>query len=106
MEEGETLKLLRGIPRRWLGGGTLIELKGVKSYFGSISLSVKTDVDCNSIEAEVTCDSERRPKKIEIRLPHPQKKRPISVTGCIYNSVLETAVVDEFKGYAKIRLVF
>jgi len=106
MEEGETLKLLRGIPRRWLGGGALIELKGVKSYFGSISLSVKTDLDCNSIEAEVKCDSGRYPKKIEIRLPHPQKKRPISVSGGTYNSVSETVVVEGFKGQAKIRLDF
>jgi len=100
------MDVIYGIPREWLKGGKSIELKNVRSYFGAVSLYVKSDMDCNNIEAEIICNSEERPETVEIRLPHPQKKKPVFVSGGIYNPALETVIVEEFKGQAKINLCF
>src|SRR5438045_915854 len=55
MEDGDTLKLLRGIPRAWLESGKRIELRNVASFFGRLSLSVVSDVDHGSIGAKINC---------------------------------------------------
>ena len=38
IEEGKTLNLLSGIPRKWMEEGKSIELKNAASYFGLFSL--------------------------------------------------------------------
>jgi len=106
MEEGETLKMLRGIPRSWLENGNYIELDNVASYFGPLSLLVRSKLDSDFIEARVTCVSDRRPKCVEIRLPHPEGQKGVSVRGAIYNAESETVRIESFEGYAEIMLCF
>lgn len=106
MEEGEVLKLLRGIPRRWLSGDNRIELRGVKSYFGTVSLTVESDINCEIIRAKVACNSQRLPKIVEIRLPHPYYRKPKLVRGGVYDLDRETVRVEEFRGQAQVELYF
>jgi len=106
MEEGKTLKLLRGIPRFWLETGKSIQLNKVASYFGPISLKVKSKLDSGIIEAEIICNADKHPKSVEIRLPHPQGKKAKSVKGGEYISKKETVKVEHFEGYAKVILYF
>jgi len=106
MEEGRTLKLLRGIPRSWLENGKSIQLNKVASYFGPLSLKVKSQLDSGMIEAKITCNADRHPKSVEIRLPHPQGKKAKSVRGGRYIAREESVRIEPFEGYAKVVLCF
>ena len=106
MEEGETLRLLPGIPRAWMAQGERIELDNVASYFGPISLRVESEVDRNRIAATVACVSDRRPKCVELRLPHPQGRRAIGVTGGTYHPATESVRIEPFEGSAEVVLRF
>ncbi len=106
LEEGETLRLLPGIPRRWLEPGQTIELTNVASYFGPISLSVSSDVDHNRITARVECRTDRAPKRILFRLPHPEGRKAITTSTGIYDAERETVCIEEFKGEVELTVTF
>jgi len=104
MEEGNTLKLLPGIPRAWLKDGQTIEIKNAASYFGSFSLTVASHLDDGWLEAEVQCDSDRKPPSVSIRLPHPEGRLPASVKGGFYDGKNEAVRIEPFSGRAKIKV--
>ncbi len=106
LEQDETLMLLRGIPRNYLMNGKRIELDRVVSYFGPFSLRVESNLDRGRIEANIECTSDRRPARVELRLPHPEQKRPSGVEGGSYDPERETVVIESFSGRAKVVLVF
>ncbi|RQP08399.1 MAG: hypothetical protein EAS52_25185 [Parapedobacter sp.] len=105
-EDGDTLNLLKTIPRKWLADGEEIVLDGVQSYFGPLKLSVKSAVNNGIIEAMIQCDTERKPGQVMLRLPHPEHKRPVNVVGGEYNEVTETVTIKSFGGSATIRLEY
>jgi len=102
LERGQTLRLLPGIPRAWLEDGKRIILEGVATHFGPLDLEVVSHVERGYIEAAFACDSERRPARVEIRLPHPQGMRASLVAGGVYDAERETVVLDEFHGQGGI----
>jgi hypothetical protein len=106
LEEGQTLKLLSGIPRKWMEDGKRIEVANVASYFGPLSFSVFSNVAKNSIEATVTCNSDRMPKIVSIRIPHPEGKNPVSVSGGTYDPVNESIIIDPFRGSTNIKIEY
>jgi hypothetical protein len=106
LEEGETLKLLPGIPRRWMEDGKQIILNNVGSYFGPISLHVNAKTKSGFIEAAISCNSGLKPQNVIIRLPHPEGKRAIKVTGGTYDSVTESILIKDFSGTANVRAEF
>ncbi len=106
MEEGQTLKLLRGIPRAWLKHGKRIELRNVASHFGHFSLTAVSDIELGRIEAQVTFDPKRQPSQVQIRLPHPLGQRPTSVQGGRYDPAREAVTLDSFSGKAHVSLSF
>jgi len=106
LEEGQTLKLLPGIPRRWLEDGKTIELKNVATYFGPLSLVVKSNINKGFIEATVECNSDRKPEQIILRIPHPSGKKPVNITGGIYDYASESVSIAPFNGKANIRIEY
>ena len=106
MEEGQTLKLLPGIPRKWMENGKKIELKNVASYFGPVSLVVSSNVDKGNIEAFIECNSDRKPQQIMLRIPHPEGKRPLKVTGGTYDYDSETVTIQPFTGISNIKIEY
>ncbi len=104
MEKGDTLRLLAGAPRAWLEEGKTIELQNVATYFGPMSLKVRSKPSC--IEAQISCPGKRRPKCVEIRIPHPKGCRPTSVTGGKYCEKTETVRIDRFTGTARVTVKF
>lgn len=106
MEEGETLKLLPGIPRNWLENGKLIELNEVSSYYGPITLSVESQLGQGKVMAKVSCKSNHMPKFIELRIPHPDGLKPVSVDGGTYDPINETVYIKDFHGSAEVKLHF
>jgi hypothetical protein len=104
LEEGDTLRLLAGIPRAWLEDGREIVLSKVASYFGKFSLTVRSRLDTGRIEAEIVFhEPKRRPKQAALRLPHPLGLKAQSCRGGRYDAETETVLV---KGAGKISLQF
>jgi hypothetical protein len=106
MEEGSTLHLLRTIPRNWMEDGKIIELKNVSSYYGSLNVKVNSAVSKGYIEAAVECKTGRGLKSVNIRLPHPDGKKPIKITGGVYNEETETVSIPSFNGTAHVKLEY
>ena len=106
MEDGETLHLLRGIPRAWLADGKRIEIDGAVSTFGPLSLRVVSRVGDGSIEAEVTCPVDRELRNLTVRLPHPDGRRAASVEGGDYDPDHERVTIHNFSGKATVRVRF
>ncbi|MDP2334837.1 MAG: hypothetical protein Q8N05_00005 [Bacteroidota bacterium] len=106
LEEGQTLKLLSGIPRKWLEDGKQIELRNVSSYFGKFSLQVNSNTNTGFIEATISCNSAFKPHDVVIRLPHPDGKKAIKVTGGTYDEANESILIKDFTGTANIKAEF
>ena len=106
MENGNTLRLLPGVPRAWLEDGKSIKIENAASYFGPFSLSVESKLQDKTIEVEITCDTDRKPDCVEIRLPHPLSKKAMSVDNGEYDPERESVTIQNFKGHATLRLVF
>jgi hypothetical protein len=102
LEDGQTLRLLPGIPRKWLEEGKKISLNKVESYYGPLTLSVTSHVNSGSVEALITCNSDRKPSQIRIRLPHPEGKKASRVTGGLYEASSESVLIRDFTGTANI----
>jgi hypothetical protein len=103
LEEGQTLKLLPGIPRKWMEDGKQITMTNVRSYFGPISLQVNSDVTAGFIEASLSCNSQFKPRIVSIRLPHPEGKRAVKVTGGTYDPATESILIMDFTGAAHVK---
>jgi hypothetical protein len=106
LEEGQKLKLLSGIPRKWLENGKQIEVKNAASYFGPLSFSVESHLDQKYIEANIECSSNRMPHEVTLRIPHPLGKKPVIVTGGIYDSTCESVIIKTFNGKANVRIEY
>jgi len=106
LEDGSTLKLLPAAPRAWLEAGRRIELDKVATYFGPVSLSVTSRAGEGVIEATVECQAGRKPKTVELRLPHPQGLKPVKIQGGRYNPAAESVTVSRFGGKATVTLTF
>jgi hypothetical protein len=104
MERGPGLELLAGIPRGWLEDGKRIELQNVATYFGPLSLEVVASG--KRIEATVTCQTERKPLYIELRLPHPSGRAAIAAEGGRYDARTERVRIQPFDGRAHVVLEF
>ena len=106
LEDGDTLKLLAGVPRAYLEDGQHIEIKRAASYFGPVSLRAESKLSEGRIVAMIECDPGRGLKRVELRLPHPLGRRPTSVTGGKYNPDTETVTIEPFSGRAEVILAF
>lgn len=106
MEEGDCLNLLKTIPRAWLEDGKEIVLDDVQTYFGKIKLITKSNVSKGYIEAFIQCNDVKKLKVINIRLPHPEVRKPIRVTGGIYDPLTETVKLNSFSGSGSVKLEF
>lgn len=106
MESGSGLELLPGIPRAYLENGKQIELEKVATYFGPLSLRVRSALAQGRIQATVECRGDRRPKFVGLRLPHPQGRKATRVQGGIYNPETEKIRIEPFTGQAEITATF
>jgi hypothetical protein len=102
LEEGQALNLLSGVPRKWLENGKRIELKNAASYFGPVSFSVESKVANSNIVAKIECNSDRKPAEVRIRIPHPEGKIPVKVTGGVYDKATESVIIKPFGGTSEI----
>ncbi|BBH22152.1 hypothetical protein Back11_34970 [Paenibacillus baekrokdamisoli] len=106
MEERNTLKLLPGIPRRWMNDGESIQLDRAASYFGPFSLKTESDLQHGVIRARITFHENRLPGAVEVRLPHPLGRKPSRVTGGTYLAETEAVLVDSVASTVDVEMYF
>lgn len=106
LERDSTLHLLTGIPRQYLADGKRIVLDKVASYFGPLTLNVSSAVKTGRIFAEIRCRSERKPRQVELRVPHPEGKRAKLAEGGSYDAAAEKVIIEPFNGSAAVTLHF
>jgi hypothetical protein len=106
LEEGDTLTMLKAIPRRWLEDGKKITLSGVKTYFGPVRFKAESDLKNNLIKAEIKLEPGRLPAKVAIRLPHPKGLKAVACEGGSYDPVTETVIIGNFNARAAVTLKF
>lgn len=106
LEEGDTLSLLKAIPRRWLEDGKEIVIDGAVSYFGPIRFHALSDMKKRKVTAEIALQPNRCPQIVKIRLPHPDELKPVSCIGGAYDPATETVTVAPFNGKATVTLEF
>ena len=56
--------------------------------------------------AVVECRSPRKPRAVELRLPHPEGRKATRVVGGVYDPATETVRIASFRGRAEITLTF
>jgi hypothetical protein len=100
-EESRMLHLLAGAPRRWLEDGKTIELRDGFTYFGKCDLTVSSQVQRNTIQADLALHKSRpeRLEKVRLRLPHPTKQsmKAVTVNGNAWSSFNPEQEVIELK---------
>ena len=106
LEDGDTLSMLPGIPRAYLEDGKRIYIDGMKSYFGPIRLSVRSDLAQRRVVARVECRSDHGPRRVRLRLPHPQGLKAVAARGGRYLPDDEAVLIEPFTGQADVTLQF
>jgi hypothetical protein len=106
MEEGDTLRLMPGIPRRWLEAGKEIILDDMASYFGTFSIRIISDLENHNIRATIRWNTDRKPGTVILRLPHPDYEKAVSVAGGVYDPDKETVRIEPFNGEAMVTLKY
>ena len=100
LEDGDSLELFKGIPRRYLEPGKRIVIDGMKSRFGDLRATAEAG------DNEIICEfeSECEVREVRIRLPHHQDLRAVSCDGGKYDPATEMVRVKGRQG--KVRLMF
>ena len=107
LEEGDTLSMLKTVPRDWFEDSKEIILDGVISYFGEIYFKVESDLKNNKIKARFKLINPIRiPVTLNIRLPHPEGLKALSCEGGIYDSLTETVSISGFKSDVSVIIKF
>lgn len=106
LEQGRTLHLLAGVPRAYLESGKQVQVTNAASYFGPLSFKVASDTDHGVIHASVECPGPHRPDRLQVRIPHPQHRPPVSVTGGTYDPATEIVTISPFTGRATVELKY
>jgi hypothetical protein len=81
LENGETLLLAPGIPRRWLAAGEKVVLRDSPTYFGPVSYALESSDQ--GVEARITLPT-RNPYKtawLVVRAPEGKKIRSVNIDG-------------------------
>ncbi len=79
-ERGDDLWLGQGIPRYWLVDGQTVGIERAATHFGTLSLEIHAETAKKQISAVLTPPERNRPKRIYLRLRHPEGKPMRSVT--------------------------
>lgn len=106
LETGDTLNLLSAIPRAWLADGKRIEIERAASYFGPFSLEVESQVNRGRIVARFALDPRWRPRRLRVRLPHPEGRTAIAAIGGTYAAKAETVEIINPPAKGRVELRF
>jgi hypothetical protein len=88
LEEGDTLWLAAGAPRRWLEAKDGIHVNGIETFFGPVSYSLHAGSQAGIVEAEVKLPHRRAPKKVWLVVRTPSGRiESVTINGKPWNRV-------------------
>jgi 3',5'-cyclic AMP phosphodiesterase CpdA len=67
-------------PRAWLADGKEIDVQNAPTYYGELSMHLRSAVSKGEIRAEIEAPARTHPRALIVRLRHPNKKPMRSVT--------------------------
>lgn len=110
IETDAILSVLPVAPRRWLEAGKTIEVQDAPTYFGKMGLKVESQVDQQTIVAELVLQIDRKDqlRKIRLRLPHPTKQpmQRVTLNGAAWKSFnVEDEIVELQPGEGRHHIV-
>lgn len=79
-EDGDELWLARGAPRAWLEAGKSFEISRAPTRFGKAGFRIESGEGARSIRATVDLPARDPPRRVWLRLRHPEGKRPRRVS--------------------------
>jgi hypothetical protein len=108
LEAGDCLRLLPGVPRAWLQNGECIEVDGMRSYFGRLTMRLESEVSRGEMKlhVELASHGSALPRTIEVRVPHPEGARATAVSDGRYDSATETVAMSGFEGSKDLKVFF
>jgi hypothetical protein len=80
MDRGDELWLAPMVTNRWLEDGKKVVVRNAPTRFGPVAYNIVSHVDQGYIEASIEPPTRKSPKKIVIRIRHPDGKPMQSVT--------------------------
>ncbi len=89
-----------------LATGREIRIRGMKSYFGTLDLQARSDLDRGRITIEAAMTGPSLPRRLLVRVPHPRHLRAAACAGGAYEPARELATVEPFTGSARLVLTF
>lgn len=78
-EEGEELWLCGSCPRRWMADGQSVAITDLPTHFGKASYRFVSRVKQGVIRGQIDLQLRRSPRRIRLRLRHPQGRIPVRV---------------------------
>jgi len=106
LERGDTLYLLRAVPRAWMSNGKSVRFERMGSHFGPVSLAVESRLGDGVMTASYSLDAERRPGKLVLRLPHPAGLKARKAEGGAYVPEAEAVEVERPAAQGVVTLRF
>lgn len=79
-ERGDDLLLGFGVPRYWLRDGETLSVQRAQTYFGEMSLVVRSEVARRRITVEIDPPRRNPPARTLLRIRHPEEEPLLSVT--------------------------
>jgi hypothetical protein len=85
-ERGDELHLGRALPRAWLSNGLTVGIEDAPTYFGPLTLEIRSHVDSASVLVTLKPPTRNPPRRILLRIRHPQAKpiRSVTVNGAAH----------------------
>ena len=80
LEMGNDIYIGRGVPKAWMANGKLVRYKDGATYFGPISMEIRSAVASGKITAQVSLPTRNPAKTARVFLRHPNSKKVRSVT--------------------------
>jgi hypothetical protein len=108
LDDGDTLRLL--MRRYQVNGwskGDVSRWTDASSHFGHLSLAAESRLNEKLINVDVSfADADRLPRKIYLRIPHPQWKEPAIMEGGVYDVKMKCVVIEPVAQRIRVRAKF
>jgi hypothetical protein len=79
-EDGPDLRLGQAVPRPWLEARRTLDVQDAPTHFGPVSFRVESHVDRGRIDVQLMAPARQTPRRVLLRLRHPQGKTIKRVT--------------------------
>ena len=78
-EDGDCLRLGWAVPREWLESGKTVRLERAPTFFGPVTMILRSEVERGRIHATVALPRRNPPTEVWLRLRHPDGRLPVRV---------------------------